>query len=272
MAAPRPTGPGPAEPTPAGLDPAAADPDRTLTLLWRHVVPVPGGSRGPEQRTSVDEVVRTAVTVADEEGLGALSMRKVAERLGLKVMSLYTYVRSRDELVALMLDQVAAEQPLPALAPTLRARLRQIAELTWDECRRHPWLLLVQTSRPVPGPHVSDRYEWQLSALEGCGFSDVDMDQIVTLLTGFATGAARSLVDAEQVRVRSGLSDAEWWEINGPILGRLMPAERYPVSGRVGTAAGQTYDAASDPIRSFEFGLERVLDGIEVYTEQVRGR
>lgn len=255
------------EPMPAGLDP-----DRTLTLLWRHVVPVPRGSRGPEQRTSVDEVVRTAVAVADEEGLGALSMRRVAERLGLTVMSLYTCVRSKDELVALMIDQVAGEEPLPELAPTLRARLRDITQLIWEECRRHPWLLLAQTSRPVPGPNLSDRYEWQVSALEGFGFTDVDLDQIVTLLTGFATGAARSLVDSELVRARSGLSDAQWWEINSPILERLMPAERYPVSRRVGTSAGQAYNAASDPVRSFEFGLDRVLDGIEAFTDRARAR
>src|ERR1041384_1179377 len=90
-----------------------SDVDRTLTLLWRRTLGTPQGSRGPKQRVSVDEVVRAAVEVADAEGLPAFSMRKVADRLGLKLMSIYTYVPGRAELIGLMIDEVTGELELP---------------------------------------------------------------------------------------------------------------------------------------------------------------
>src|SRR5215207_3467509 len=94
------------------------DVDRALTLLWRRTLGTPQGSRGPKQRVSVDEVVRAAIAVADEDGLPAFSMRKVADRLGLKLMSIYTYVPGRSELIGLMVDEAAGERELPTLHGT----------------------------------------------------------------------------------------------------------------------------------------------------------
>ncbi|HEY1105165.1 MAG TPA: TetR family transcriptional regulator, partial [Agromyces sp.] len=68
------------------------EPDLTLRLLWRERLGRPVGTRGPKQRSSVDEVVEAAVLLADDEGLEALSMRRIADRLGMKPMSVYTYV------------------------------------------------------------------------------------------------------------------------------------------------------------------------------------
>jgi AcrR family transcriptional regulator len=240
------------------------DVDRTLGLLWRRTLGTPQGSRGPRQRVSVDEVVRAAIAVADEEGLPAFSMRKVADRLGLKLMSIYTYVPGRSELIGLMVDEVAGEQELSPHEGPIRERMARVAQQLWDEFHRHPWLLQVENSRPWIGPNGSDRYEWQLAAIEGAGFTDLEMDQVVTLLSSFTAGAARASVDAARTAERSGISDLEWWEINAPVLERLMPGENYPISGRVGQVAGQEYNAVGDPARSFRFGLDRVLDGLEV--------
>ncbi|MEV4711660.1 TetR/AcrR family transcriptional regulator C-terminal domain-containing protein [Micromonospora sp. NPDC049374] len=241
------------------------DIDRTLGLLWRRTLGTPQGSRGPKQRATIDEVIRAAIAVADEEGLPAFSMRKVADRLGLKLMSIYTYVPGRSELIGLMVDEVAGEQELPPHEGTLRQRMTRVAEQLWDEFHRHPWLLQVENSRPWIGPNVSDRYEWQLAAIEGAGFTDLQMDQVVTLLSGFTAGMARASVDARRTAERSGISDAEWWEINAPILERVMPADAYPLSGRVGQVAGEEYNAIGDPDRSFRFGLDRLLDGLEQF-------
>src|ERR1700754_4839842 len=115
------------------------EPDRTLGLLWRRTLGTPQGSRGTKPRVSVDEVVRAAIEVADEEGLPAFSMRKVADRLGLKLMSIYTYVPGRAELIGLMSDEVAGERPLPPHEGTLRQRLTGVARQLWDEFPRHPW-------------------------------------------------------------------------------------------------------------------------------------
>lgn len=236
--------------------------DRTLALLWRHTLGTPQGSRGPRQRVSVDEVVRAAITVADEEGLPAFSMRKVADRLGLKLMSIYTYVPGRAELIGLMIDEVAGELPLPPHEGALRQRLTGVARQLWDEFHRHPWLLQVEDSRPWIGPNLSDRYEWQLAAIEGAGFTDLEMDQVVTLVADFTAGSARTSVAARRTARQSGISDAEWWEINAPVLDRVMPSGAYPISGRVGQVAGQEYNAVGDPERSFRFGLDCILDGL----------
>ena len=236
--------------------------DRTLELLWRRTLGTPQGSRGPKQRVSVDEVIQAAIAVADEDGLPAFSMRKVADRLGLKLMSIYTYVPGREELIGLMVDEVMGERPLPAHEGALRERLTAMARYAWEEYHRHPWLLQADLSRPWIGPNGSDRWEWQLAAIEGEGFTDLEMDQVVTLISGFTAGAARTSIDARRAVERSGISDAQWWEINAPILQRVMPGGAYPISGRVGTVAGQEYNAVGDPERSFRFGLERILDGL----------
>src|SRR3712207_1406313 len=124
------------------------DVDRTLGLLWRRTLGTPRGTRGPKQRVSVGDVIRAAIAVADEEGLPAFSMRKVADRLGLKLMSIYTYVPGRSELIGLMVDEVIGEPGVPPHEGTLRQRMTAVARQMWDEYHRHPWLLQVDNSRP----------------------------------------------------------------------------------------------------------------------------
>lgn len=246
-------------------DHSAATPaiDRTLTLLWRRALGEPQGSRGPRQRVSVDEVVSAAIALADAEGLTAFSMRKVADRLGLGVMSLYTYVPGRSELIGLMVDEVAGEVGCPRHEGALRDRMTAVSRQLWDEFHRHPWLLHVQKARPWIGPNISARYEWQLAAIEGIGLDDLEMDHTIAVLAGFAESSARTSIEAAGARTESGMTDQQWWEINAPVLGRLMGDGAYPISNRVGQAAGEEYNSMGDPARSFEFGLARIIDGVE---------
>lgn len=242
-----------------------AEPDPTLRLLWRHVVPVADEPprRGRRPKVSVDEVVDAAIEVADSEGLEALSMRALAERLGVGAMTLYSYVAGRDDLVVLMVDQVVGRAALPELVGDLRARLTQVAEAELHIRRAHPWLLDVVGVRPWLGPHVGDRYEWQLAAVEGVGLDDIEMDQAITLVAGFAANVARAEHAVRRAEQQSGMSDLEWWEANAPLLDELMAHRSYPLAGRVGQAAGEAYQAGSDPRRELDFGLARIIDGIE---------
>lgn len=242
------------------------DPDPSLRLLWRHVAPVPGGSparRGPKQRLSVDEVVDAGIEIADRDGLDALSMRGLASALGLGAMTLYTYVPGRNELVVLMVDQVLGRTELPPLpGDDLRARLELVARTQYADVRAHPWLLDVGGVRPWLGPHMADRYEWQLSAVEGVGLDDLEMDQAVALLVGFASNIARAEHAVRKAERESGMTDLEWWEANAETLAEVMAHRPYPLAGRVGQAAGEAYQAASDPGRELEFGLARIVDGL----------
>jgi AcrR family transcriptional regulator len=241
----------------------AGDPDKTLTLLWRAQLGEPRGGRGPRQRISVDQIVDAAVGLADADGIEAVSMRNVAEAVGIAPMSLYTYVDDKAALVDLMMDRVLAEVPRDRDGGSWRERLERIAKDLLAHYARHPWVLQVDTSRPPLGPGVSDLYEHQLAAVDGIGLTDLEMDAVVALVGGFVAGVARASHDASRSREASGQTDVEWWAINAPVLDRVMDGSRYPVSGRVGVAAGEAYQSTASPDHGFAFGLATILDGVE---------
>jgi len=209
------------------------------------------------------------VALADTEGLDAVSMRRVAERLGIAPMSLYTYVDAKSSLMDLMMDRVLAEIPRdPHGDASWRERLERLASDLLAHYARHPWVLQVDMSRPPLGPGISDLYEHQLSAVEGIGLTDLQMDAVVTLIGGFVAGVAREAHDATRSRDLSGQSDVEWWEANAPILDRVIDGPRFPLSGRVGQAAGEEYQSTASPDHGFAFGLATILDGVEQLLER----
>ncbi|MFC6087451.1 TetR/AcrR family transcriptional regulator [Sphaerisporangium aureirubrum] len=240
----------------------AGDPARSLALLWRTREKSGRKSKGRPD-LSVDAIVRAAIEVADADGLSALSMRRVAEHLGVGTMSLYTYVPGKAELLDVMLDTVIGESERPAVEGGWRAALTSIARQKWALYQRHPWLLYVATSRPPLGPGVSGAYEYELAAVDGIGLTDLEMDSVVTLIGGFVHGAARGAVEAAQAVQQTGMTDEQWWHAHSPYLATIMDASRYPLAARVGSASGEAHNAAFAPVHAFDFGLERILDGIE---------
>jgi AcrR family transcriptional regulator len=250
------------------------DPARSMALLWRDHEPAPRG-RGAAAGLSVGRVIGAAVAVADAEGIGALSIRRVAADLGVGAMSLYTYVPGKGELLDLMVDAVLGE--LPGLVGDLdpddwRARLEAVARGNWALFERHPWLLQVgASSRPPLGPNVMAKYELELRAVDGTGLGEVDMDAVVTLVNGFVAGAARGVVEQAQAGAASGTSELEWWRATEPFVSRVFDPERYPTVARVGPVAGEAQQAAYDPRRAFAFGLERLLDGVAVLVDRANG-
>lgn len=237
-------------------------PDPVLPLLWRDPEQKPPVRRGPRKRLSLNAVLDAAVEVADADGLAALSMRGLGQRLGLGAMSLYTYVPGRDDLVVLMVDHVLGRSSRPPHDGDARRRLEAVAESAYDELSAHSWLLDVDGLRAWLGPHAAERYEWQLTAVDGLGLSDVEMDQAVAMLEGIAATAIRSRHAVATAERRSGLTEMEWWEANAAALTELMGARRFPLAARVGQAAGELYQGASDPERQFRFALDRAVDGL----------
>jgi AcrR family transcriptional regulator len=238
----------------------SGDPARSLALLWR----APGAGRAGRSGLTVDRIVAAAIEVADAEGLGALSMRRVAEKLGAGTMSLYTHVPSKAELIDLMLDTVQGETARPDEVPGgWRARLELIARENWALYHRHPWLLQITMVRPVLGPNVTAKYEYELRAIDGIGLTDLEMDLVLTLIAGHVEGSARRSLEAAQAEQLTGVSDEQWWQARAPILSRLADFSRYSLASRVGTAAGEAYNSPYNAQEAFEFGLQRVLDGIE---------
>jgi AcrR family transcriptional regulator len=244
------------------------DPGRSLALLWGVAGP---GRRGPKPRHSVESVVQAAISLADAEGLAALSMRRVAEMLGLSPMSLYTYVPSKAELVDLMLDHVVGEvaEPDPADGDW-RSQLTLLSRQRWAMAQRHPWIMQVAMHRPPLGPNVLAKIEATLRAVDGLGLSEADMDQLTTLVGDYVRGAVRAALDAREIERQTGMTDEQWWSMNTPLLESLVNPARYPTAVRIGEAYKSGQLPPPDHERNFEFGLQRVLDGIAVFIAERR--
>jgi AcrR family transcriptional regulator len=246
---------------------SAGDPAQTLRLLWR-VAEDPSASaaprRGPRRALSVDVVVAAATALADAEGLEAVTIRRVAQQLGVVPMSLYTYVPGKAELLDLMMDTAYAAMPRRDTAGRpWRERVAAIAEENRALFEEHPWAAEVSTARPPLGPGLMAKYEHELTAFEDMGLDDVQRDDCLTHLLAFVQSWARTAADTRAAQADSAMSDRQWWQANAPLLEKVFDAEKYPTAVRVGTAAGEAHGAAYDADHAYAFGLERVLDSFE---------
>jgi AcrR family transcriptional regulator len=240
----------------------AGDPARTLELLWRDEGEA-GRSRGPRPGLTVSRIVRSAIGVAQADGLAAVTMRRIATELQVSPMALYTYVPGKNELIDVMLDTVYLEMSrTPPAGPGWRERVAAIAHDNRALYVAHPWIAGIAVSRPPLGPGVMAKYESELAAFDGLGLSDVHRDAALTFVLGFVETWARADLAARAAVAGSAMTDAQWWAASGPLLARVLDPERYPLASRVGSAAGAAYDGATDPAYAYEFGLERVLDGL----------
>jgi AcrR family transcriptional regulator len=237
------------------------DPRRSLALLWGRNEP---GRRGPKQRLSTDEVVQAAIALADAEGVETLSMRKVAEAVGVSPMSLYTYVPSKSELLDLMFDRVLGEAADPGEdCPGWRAKLAFIARERWRLTARHAWLLELALHRPPLGPNVLRKAETMLRALDGMGLETLDMALAAEALQNYVIGALHAAREAREAEKRTGLTDDQWFEIIAPMLAEHMNLADFPAIARMKEARSARSRSLEEQASRFEFGLERLLDGID---------
>lgn len=240
------------------------NPQRSLELLWgTRERP----SRGPAPRLSVEQIVRAAIGIADAEGLAGLSMRRVADNLGVGVMSLYRYVPGKDELIDVMYDTVIGEtRPADTVRGGWRAKLEWIAWEDWALYHRHPWLLQVAVSRPPLGPNVVAVTETAVTAVSETGLPGREVIAVVELVDAYVRGMVRGSVEAAQVKQQTGVSDEQWWSHQFELWERHFDASRYPTLTRL-SDEGAFDLSVNGPLPAdelFEFGLQRVLDGIEV--------
>lgn len=240
---------------------AADDPGRTLALLW-----------GPQDRPgrsglTVRAIVDAAIALADADGLDAVSMRAIAEKLGAGTMTLYTHVPGKPALLELMIDTTAGQVYSDINEPgsqsgDWRSAMLFIARRNWDWYLQHPWLLHVTGGRPVLGPQINRKYEAELRPLEGIGLTDIEMDSALTVVLMHVEGLARWQVGLSAARDSSGQSDVDWWVAIEPTLAALMDPSGFPLGSRVGRAAGQHHQSAGDPAHQLDFGLRLILDGV----------
>ncbi|MCD7441342.1 TetR/AcrR family transcriptional regulator [Streptomyces lincolnensis] len=237
---------------------------RTLHLLWdtgRRP------SRGPKPGLTVDRIVEAAVRVADTEGLEAVSMRRVATELGTGTMSLYRYVPGKGELLDLMLDRVQrpSENPADLGDGGWRAALEAMGRETLALYRRHPWLLQVNQTRPILGPSAMDGMEKVLSLIRPMGLTDPELISAIIMVDGYVVGVARTHLYVQEAERLTGLTDKEFWEAQTPVLEKILASGRYPMM------ASLSEDSFGPDFDHFEFGLQRILDGLEAFVAR-RGK
>jgi len=195
-------------------------------------------------------------------------MRNLGARLGVAAMALYRYVPTKDVLLELVLEAAYAKLPddLP-LRAAWPEQLRLVATDAWNLYLAHPWMLQISVQRPSLGPHAIRKYERELKSIEPAGLPDVEMDLVIATVSDFVRGSARSAIEAASASEATGLSDRGWWEAHAQHLARFVTPDQFPLAVRVGAAAGEAYGAATDPRRTFAFGLERLISGVVLHVQ-----
>ena len=217
-----------------------------------HVVsrPGPAPARGPgtpDHELSRERIVRAAIEIADAEGLTALSMRGVASRLGVAVMSPYRYVDGKDDLLLLMADAAYGEETWPAEPPEgWRARMELAARTLWALHRRHPWLAQISSPARPPLPGLMVHADWALSALDGHGLDPATLRTLGVLTHSYIQGIA---VHLERAQAVIGLPEDGWAHTPGPAMAALDDG----------------CDLDLDVL--FETGLKLMLDGLALRIE-----
>ena len=238
------------------------DPDlrRRSELLWDDRT---APTRGPKPSVTPADVVKEAISLADADGLRAVTMQAVAARLGLTTMALYRYFPSKEAIYDAIVD---AGMGLPP--PKLEPRAGWRAEVAdWSRARRatlcaRPWLAELPFVAAPHGPNWMLWLEALLDALAPTGLRAQDLAEMVSVVDGFTRGASDTAVSLARAHAR-GVSTEEWAAAVGADLGRAIGDPRFPRWAALLTAPAA--DAARTMEQSFDFCLERVLDGIEVY-------
>ncbi|MBU5948213.1 TetR/AcrR family transcriptional regulator [Streptomyces sp. PAM3C] len=213
------------------------------------------GRRGASARTplSRERVIGTAMAVADEKGAAALTMRAIAEPLGVEAMSLYHHVAGREDILDGMVDAVFGEIDLPPRGTDWKSALRHRADSARAVLLRHPWAVGLMDSRSQPGPATLRHHDAVIGTLRAGGFSVPMAAHAVSLIDSYLYG----FVLQELSLPFRGASELD--EVAGAIL-RDMPADTYPHLTELATehVLKPGYDYAGE----FTFGLALILDAL----------
>lgn len=227
-------------------------------MIWFRQEPA---SRRPAHTRA--DIARAALEIADSEGFDAVSMRRVAQRLGAGTMTLYHYVRNKDELVALMSDAVMAELVVPEgeLAEDWRTALTQIATRSHDAFKAHHWVFQKMGDDGVPGPNGMRHFEQSLQAVAGLGLDRERSFEVIGQIDDYVFGySLRELHEAAE-------QEHGWSPEVVDFFKRELATGAYPlIQEFFGEDFEATFEQAMEFMADegrFDRGLARLLDGIE---------
>ncbi|QRY53975.1 TetR/AcrR family transcriptional regulator [Mycolicibacterium septicum] len=219
---------------------------RALRLLWQQD-PAPSRSRGLTR----EAIVAAAVELADTDGLAALSMARLAERLGCGTMSLYRHVANKDELVTFMLATGPGPPPPKPEGSDWRDALSNWAHELWAVYHRHPWILQAASAGLPADPGQLAWLDAGLAALSGTGLTEREKLTAVIAVLVFTRGSAALAIEARDV------DDREY----PALLRRLVRPDRFPALAAA-IDAGVFDQTGDDPLAEFRSGLGQLLEGI----------
>lgn len=245
----------------ARVDPALRE---RSALLWEERPP---STRGPKPGLTREDVTEAAMAIAGEEGIGAVTMHAVAKRLGYTTMALYRYFPSKEALYDAIVDAGLGLPPVPRDGISWRQEITAWSFAKRDVLIARPWLAELPFVAAPHGPNWLLWLEALARPLSRTGLSPSDQGQMISIIDGYTRGASDTVVSLAQARTR-GMSQEEWAAAVGADLGRAVGDPRFPAFAAIITAPqGETPLTMTE---SFGFGLDRILDGIAAYIEEVR--
>ncbi|MGY4644554.1 TetR/AcrR family transcriptional regulator C-terminal domain-containing protein [Cellulomonas sp. URHB0016] len=255
----------------AGAEPAAPlDLTRLpadIAVLWRTPEPA---RRGPRPSLTLEQIADAGIALADAEGIGAVSMARLAESLGFTTMSLYRYVASKDEVLALMTDRAGGRAP--SVGPEVggwRARLELLLGLSQPVVRAHPWMAQTSSVLHSLGPNRLTWMEAMLAALDDVPLSEAEKLQAVGALSGHLLEELR-IVDALTERARETSSSEV--AVTGDVIRMLAGADEHPALLRAVDAGAFDVSPVPADDETLGFGMVLLLDGIERLIERASSR
>lgn len=230
-----------------------------VDLLWsERALP----KRGPRPTLTLPMIAGVGIALADEGGLAAVTMEAVAQQLGLTKMALYRYVPGKAELVALMVEEgLGAPNAMSPRKRSWRAGLRVWARELFAKFHAHPWALEATLGQRLVGPKEMAWLEAALAALAGTGLRGADkLDVVVTVL-----GHVRYMAQVAPAITPPNYERTLLDEMRGLLEHR---AQQFPeLSAVLSERSTKTSEGAA-----FEFGLERIFDGVEAFVAKHEGQ
>jgi AcrR family transcriptional regulator len=217
--------------------------------------------KGPKPGLSLQRIVEAGVKIAQSEGLAAVSMSRVAAELGSATISLYRYVKAKDELVALMVDSAWGPAPEAVPGEGWRKGLSRWAWAMRAAMHANAWALQVPISGLPVRPSEVAWFERGLASLAGTSLSESQKASVIMLISGYVRTEAITGTDIARAIASSGLSPDDWMVSYARMLARLTDPVRYPAITRF--IASGVFDVHDGPDDEFIFSLERILDGID---------
>jgi AcrR family transcriptional regulator len=238
------------------------------TVVSAHPVPRRRAGGPAKPVPGREQVVRSAISIADAEGLDALSMRRLAAELDIGPMSLYRHVANKDELVAQMADTVFGDEELPDPGPDgWRAKLELVSRLQWNLVRRHLWLpRVISFTRPLLAPNAMAHTEWTLRALDGLGLPATTTAREAIILPALVMTVGLSLAAEVEAGHDNGETFDRWWLSREGRATELLASGAFPLLATIPEEVVTDFDGL------FEYALARHLDGFATHVESPAGR